>query len=221
MDSFELNKFIGATLGTVFVVFSLAIASDAIFATHAPETPGFAIEVAEGAGGAAPEAPADTGPEPVAPLLASADTGAGESVFKKCAACHTVEQGGANKVGPNLWDIVGRPVASHEGFSYSAAMQEYSQGQSVNWEYKNLNAFLAAPKKYISGTAMGFAGLKKVEDRANLIAWLREQADNPLPLPAEGDAAAAEGDAAAAPAEGETAAAPAEGEAAQTEGQAQ
>ncbi|MAW89255.1 MAG: cytochrome c family protein [Phyllobacteriaceae bacterium] len=214
MDSFELNKFIGATLGTVFVVFSLAIASDAIFATHAPETPGYAIEVAEDAGGAAPEAPADTGPEPVEPLLASADTGAGESVFKKCAACHTIEQGGANKVGPNLWGVVGRPVASHEGFSYSGAMQEYSQGQSVNWEYQNLNAFLAAPKKYISGTSMGFAGLKKVDERANLIAWMREQADNPLPLPAEGDAAAA-------PAEGDTAAAPAEGGAAEGEGQAQ
>lgn len=203
MDSFEINKFIGATLGTVFVVFTLAIASDAIFATHAPETPGFVIEAAEG-GAAAPEAAADTGPEPVEPLLASADTGAGEAVFKKCAACHTVEQGGANKVGPNLWGVVGRPVASHEGFSYSGAMQEYSQGQSVHWEYKNLNAFLAGPKKYISGTSMGFAGLKKVEDRANLIAWLREHADSPLPLPAEGDAAAA-------PAEGDTAAAPAEG----------
>ncbi|MFP1630128.1 c-type cytochrome [Zhengella sp. ZM62] len=214
MDSFELNKFIGATLGTVFVVFSLAIASDAIFATHAPETPGYVIEVAEDAGGAAPEAPADTGPEPVAPLLASADLGAGESVFKKCASCHTVEKGGANKVGPNLWGVVGRPVASHEGFSYSGAMQEYSQGQSVNWEYKNLNAFLAAPKKYISGTSMGFAGLKKVDERANLIAWLREQADSPLPLPAEGDAAEA-------PAEGDTAVAPADGAAAEGESQAQ
>ncbi|PHP69091.1 cytochrome c family protein [Zhengella mangrovi] len=213
MDSFELNKFIGATLGTVFVVFSLSIASDAIFESHDPEQPGYVIQAAEGGAENTGGEAKDTGPEPVAPLLASADPAEGEKVFKKCAACHTVDKGGANKVGPNLWGVVGRPIASHEGFSYSGSMQEFSQGQSLVWDYDHLNHFLAAPKKYISGTAMGFAGLKKVEDRANLLAWLRTQEDTPYPLPAAGDAAApaANGDAAAAPAAGDANAAPAEG----------
>lgn len=180
MDSFELNKIIGALLGAVFIVFSVSLVSDSIFSDHAPDKPGFIIEAAEAkedAGGGEP-----AGPEPIGPLLASADVGKGEKVFKKCAACHTVDNGGANKVGPNLWDIVNRPVASHEGFAYSGPMKEYAQGGSA-WEYENLSQFLLAPKKYIKGTSMGFAGLKKPEDRANAIAYLRSLSDNPAPLP--------------------------------------
>jgi cytochrome c len=227
MDSFEFNKVIGALLATVFVVFSVAIVSDSIFATAAPERPGFAIEAAEPeqGGEAAGGAPAE---EPIAVLLANADPAAGQAVFKKCAACHTDDKSGANKVGPNLWNIVNRPIASHEGFSYSAAMKEFAQGGSVVWDYEHLNHFLASPKGYIKGTAMGFAGVKKADERANLIAYLRTTADSPAPLPeagaapapsdasapAEGGAAPAEGG--AAPAEG--GAAPAEGGAAPAEG---
>lgn len=189
MDSFELNKIIGAVLGTVFIVFSISIVSDAIFEAHAPENPGFAIEAAEaGDGGDTKE---EAGPEPIAPLLASADVAKGQAVFKKCAACHTVENGGANKVGPNLWDIVNRTVGTHEGFSYSGAMKEYAQGGSVAWDYESLSQFLLAPKKFLRGTAMGFAGLKKIDDRANIIAYLRTLSDSPAPLP---EAAAAEED---------------------------
>ena len=215
MDSFELNKIIGAFLGVVFIVFSVSLISDAIFATHPPETPGYAIAVPEGEatdGGEA--APAE---ESVLPLLASADPAAGEAVFKRCAACHTGEQGGPNKVGPNLWGIVNRPVASHEGFSYSGAMKEFSEGGQNTWTYDHLDHFLTNPKGLVPGTAMSFAGLKNVEDRANLIAYLRTLSDQPAPLPeaAPADAAGAEG--AAAPAEGGTEAAPAEGEAAPAE----
>lgn len=180
MDSFEYNKLIGAFLGTVFVVFSVSLISDAIFAAPAPEKPGFAIEAAEEGGGEA-GGPA-AAEEPIAVLLASANAEAGAAVFKKCGACHTGEKGGANKVGPNLWGIVNRPVASHEGFSYSAGMKEFAAGGTV-WDYDHLNHFLTSPKALVKGTAMSFAGVKKPDERANLIAYLRTLADTPVPLP--------------------------------------
>jgi cytochrome c len=202
MDSFELNKLIGAFLGTVFVVFSISLVSDAIFAAPVPERPGFVIAVTEeeSGGGGGGEAAAQ---ESVLPLLASADLDKGAAVFKKCAACHTDDAGGANKVGPNLWGVVNRPIASHEGFSYSGAMKEFSQGGSVKWDYEHLDHFLLSPKGLVKGTAMGFAGLKKIDERADVIAYLRSKADSPEPLPEASAAPAPEN--ASAPAEGEAA----------------
>ena len=221
MDSFELNKLIGAFLGVVFVMFSVSIVSDSIFAAHGPEKPGYIIEAVEEEAGGGEEEAAEV---PIATLLAAADPAAGEAVFKKCAACHTGDKGGANKVGPNLWGIVNRPVASHEGFSYSGAMQEFSQGGSVVWDYEHLSQFLKAPRSYVKGTAMAFAGIKKPEEEANLIAYLRTLSDNPPPLPeapAEEAAAPAEGgDAAPAEEAAPAAEEPAAGEAAPAEGEA-
>jgi cytochrome c len=218
MDSFEFNKVLGALLGTVFIVFTIGIVSDSIFAAPVPEKEGFAIVAAEpeegGAGGA--EAAAEV---PVAALLASANAEAGAAVFKKCAACHSIEKGGPNKVGPDLWDVVNRPIASHGGFAYSSAMKDFSEGGKVVWDYDHLNHFLASPKGYVKGTAMGFAGIKKDDERANLIAYLRSQADSPAPLPEasapapENTAAPADAAAPAAAPAGEAAPAPA-GEAA-------
>ena len=203
----NMNMAVGAFLGTVFVLMSVSIASEGIFHSETPEKEGFAI-VAEEA------APAEAAPEvaatPIAVLLASADAAAGEGVFKKCASCHSIEKGGPNKVGPDLWGVVERPIASHEGFSYSAAMTEFSKGGSEKWTFEHLNAFLTAPKQHIPGTAMGFAGIKKDDERANLIMYLHTQADSPVPLPTP-DAATADG--AAAPADAapaDAAAAPAE-----------
>ncbi|MDQ6435747.1 cytochrome c family protein [Mesorhizobium sp. LHD-90] len=215
MDSFEFNKLIGGLLGAVFVVFSISLVSDAIFAAPAPEKPGYAVEAAEeehGGGAAGGEAAA---PESVLPLLASANPEAGAAVFKKCAACHTDDSGGANKVGPNLWGVVNRPIASHAGFAYSAPMKDFAQGGKVVWDYEHLDHFLASPKGLVKGTAMGFAGLKKVQERADVIAYLRTTADSPAPLPeASAAPAAPAAEPASAPADATKpadAAAPAEG----------
>lgn len=221
MDSFEINKLIGGLLGTVFVIFSVGIVSNSLFSSPAPEKPGFVIEAAEPTegGAAAPAAKA----VPIADLLAKADPAKGEAIFKKCQACHSGEKGGPNKVGPDLWSVVDRPVGEHEGFAYSAGMKAFSNGGAEKWTYDNLNHFLTSPKNFVKGTAMGFAGLKADNERADLIAFLRTLSDNPVPLPAPGaadaggdakpaDAAAKPADAAAKPAEGAAPAAkPAEG----------
>ena len=118
-------------------------------------------------------------PESVNALLADADIAAGEKLIRKCTACHSIDQGGANKVGPNLWNVVGAPKAGHDGFSYSRALTALDGA----WTYEDLNQFLAKPKAFAPGTKMGFAGLKDVGDRANLIAFLRTLSAAPQPLP--------------------------------------
>jgi cytochrome c len=178
----NLNTYAGAFLGTVFVMMTVGILGEAIFHSETPEEAGFAIVASEGGGGGETEAAAGPSVEPIAPLLASADADKGASVFKKCQACHTVEEGGANKVGPNLWDIVNHPVATREGFKYSSAMTEFAAGGTV-WDYEHLNHFIKKPKDLVPGTAMGFAGLSKIQDRADLIAYLRSMSGNPAPLP--------------------------------------
>ena len=117
--------------------------------------------------------------EQISMFLTSASFEKGEKLFKKCSACHSYEKGGANKVGPNLWNIINRPKASIQDFTYSKALAEFSG----NWGYEELNQFLFKPKEYIQGTKMNFSGLKKEEDRADLLLFLREQADIPADLP--------------------------------------
>jgi cytochrome c len=183
MDSFQLNKLAGAFLGTVFIIMTIGIASDALFDSPAPEKPGYLIEAAEAATGEAAAGGEPAKVELIAPLLAAADPKAGEVVFKKCTACHSGDNGGANKVGPNLWNIVNRPAAAHEGFAYSAGMKEFAAGGATTWDYEKLSSFLLAPKATVKGTAMGFAGVKKIDERANLIAYLRTLSDSPAALP--------------------------------------
>jgi len=134
---------------------------------------------------AAPAAAASAAAAPAAPadfktLLASADPAAGEKVFGKCKACHNAEKGGANQVGPNLWNVVGAPIGHHEGFPYSAAIEAKS---GEKWTYDELNVYLTSPKAFAPGTKMTFPGLSKPEDRANVIAYLRTRNDSPPPLP--------------------------------------
>jgi len=201
-----------AFLATVFVVMTTGILSDTLFHAPAPEKPGFIIEAAEAStGGEAAPAKEEVS---IAVLMQSADPARGETVFKRCAACHTSEKGGANKVGPHLWDVLDRPAASVDGFGYSAAMKAFG-AEGNKWDYEHLNKFLTSPKGYIKGTAMGFAGDKKDNERADLIAFLRTLADNPAPLPtadatpAEGGEAKPEGEAAPAAGEAEKPADPA------------
>jgi cytochrome c len=182
MDSFEMNKILGAILGTALVVVALNIASGAIFAPEKPAKPGYNIVVPKAAG-TEEKAPAEKEP-PVAQLLASADPKRGEDAAKVCQACHTFEKGGANKIGPNLWGVVGRARATMSGFDYSGGMK--SMGGT--WTVEDLNQFLAHPQVFVSGTKMTFGGLTRPQTRADVIAYLNSLSDNPAPLPKAADA---------------------------------
>ena len=200
MSNLTFNKIAGAGLATVLAIVGLREVTTGLFTVAAPEKPGYLIEAAVEAGGEA--AAADVLPD-FGTVLPAADVKAGEAVFAKCQSCHNVANGGANGTGPNLWGVVGLKPGSHAGFAYSAALTEFGAKQPV-WDDLRLYEFLKAPAKYIPGTKMSFVGLKKSEDRVNLIAYLRAQGGT-LPMPAPNPAAAAP---AAAPAD---AAAPAAG----------
>ncbi len=170
----------GAFLAIAVIVMTMSLISDALFHAEVPETFGYQIAEAEGS------APAQVEEEEViasiAPLLASADSSAGGSVFKKCSSCHNAVDGGANKVGPNLWSILGATPGAVADFKYSSAMVAYGE-TGEPWGFESLNKFLLKPKEYIKGTSMGFAGLSKEADRANLLVYLNEQSASPLPFP--------------------------------------
>ena len=185
MDELRLNKvFAGFLFAALLLMAGVKIADVMVPHQELAEN-AYVIEVAETTSIAA-AAPVDTGPEPILALLAGADLGAGEKLSKKCSACHVFDAGGQNKVGPALWNVVNRPLGASEGYAYSDALAGFGGA----WDYAALNAFLAKPKGYISGTKMNFAGLKKPEDRANLIAWMRAKADSPAALPSADDIAA-------------------------------
>ena len=190
------NTIAGWVLAGGIVALGLSIVSGMYFHAEAPEKEGFAV-VAEAVGEAGGAAAV-----PIATLLATADVAKGEAVFKKCAACHTIAQGGPNGIGPNLWAAMGKPHGHVAGFSYSDALKSVPG----NWDFEGMDKWLANPKKYAPGTKMTFAGLGNPEERANLIAYLNAQGSNlPLPPPPAADAAAPAADAAT----GEAAAAPA------------
>jgi cytochrome c len=180
MDSFELNKILGAILGTCLVLLVTSFTAHALFAPEKPEKPGFAIAAKE-AGGAAKEGAAAAAPsEPIEKLLQTASVEKGAAAAKVCQTCHTFEKNGPNRVGPNLYDIVGdKKGEGRGGFNFSAAMK----AKGGTWTDQDLNQFLTNPKAFIPGTAMGFAGIQKDSQRADVIDYLHSLSEHPVPLP--------------------------------------
>jgi cytochrome c len=185
MDSFELNKILGALLFTCLCLLALSIGAEAMFHPVKPAKPGFEVAVKEhAAGGEQAKAEPD---EPIEKLLASATIDKGANAAKKCAACHTFGKGEPNRVGPNLYGVVGRPKGTEGGFDYSAGLK----GKGGNWSVADLNAFLTNPKAFVPGTKMSFAGVPRGSERADVIAFLNSKSDAPAPLPKAADAGTA------------------------------
>jgi cytochrome c len=180
MDSFELNKIIGAILGTLLFVMGVGLLAEAVYEPR-EAGPGVNLPVPEGT--AVAEAAEPVAATPIAVLLASADVAAGQSAARKCQSCHNFAEGSGNKTGPVLWDTVGKTIATHDGFAYSAIFEEYREAGRA-WTYEDLNQFLLAPRDYAPGTKMNFAGLKNEAERANVIAYMASLSASPVPFPA-------------------------------------
>ena len=179
MDSFEINKIVAAVLMVALLVIGIGKLSDVIFHVEKPETPGYTVEVeqvstASSSTTTTPEEKVD-----IAALMAMGDIASGEKIFKKCAACHSIIKGGKNAIGPALYNVVGRKVGAVEDYKYSKALAAYEK----EWTFEELNGFLKKPAKYIKGTKMAYAGLRKEADRASVIKYLNENSDSPVPLP--------------------------------------
>lgn len=179
MDSFEFNKIAAAFLTTALVFIGIKEIGNAIYHVDKPEKSAYIVEgVEETTTSGKVEKKAEESLAPITPILASASLDNGAKVFKKCAACHSINQGGKNNIGPALWGVVNRKVGGVEGFKYSAALSGYGK----NWTFEELNGFLHKPRKYIKGTKMAFAGLRKEKDRADVIAYMNSKSDSPAPL---------------------------------------
>ena len=177
MDSFEVNKIIAAILVTVLLVFGIGKISDKIFHVKKPDVQGYKVEVTMVSTSATEEIAGNQ--VDISALLALGDVENGKKVFKKCAACHSIAQDGKNKIGPKLYNVVGRAVGSVSDYKYSKALASYG----AEWNWEQLNGFLIKPATWIKGNKMGFAGLKKEEDRASVMLYLNENSDSPKPLP--------------------------------------
>ncbi len=181
MDSFEINKIVASILLIALLFIGIGKISNLIFNIEKPETAGYKVELPEsGTVNQISETASQVVEEvDIASLLALGDLAHGEKVFKKCSACHSINKGGENKIGPALYNVLGRQVGGVEAYKYSSALVDYGK----SWTFEEMNGFLRKPSSYIKGTKMAFAGLRKEKDRASVILYLNQNSDSPLPLP--------------------------------------
>ena len=179
MDSFELNKIIAAVLMVALLVIGLGKIADGVFHVKKPENPGYKVEVESKSTSNTSQVTTAEVKIDIAALMAQGDAESGKKIFKKCAACHSINKGGGNKIGPALYNVVGRKVGGVEGYKYSKALASYGK----EWTFEELNGFLKKPASYLRGTKMSYAGLRKEIDRASIIKYLNQSGDNPKPLP--------------------------------------
>ena len=179
MDSFEVNKIIAAILLIALILIGIGKISDIAFHVDKPSKSAYKIEITESTSAKNLTNEVVKEKVDISALLALGNISHGEKVFKKCAACHLVNKGGENKIGPALYGVLGRKVASKDDYKYSKAMASYDK----NWTFEEMNGYLKKPQRYIKGTKMAFAGLRKEKDRASVILYLNQNSDNPLPLP--------------------------------------
>ena len=179
MDSFEINKIIAAVLLVALLVIGIGKVSNILFYVEKPKTPGYAVEVEQASGSSITTTEVVEKVVDIAALMALGDVASGEKIFKKCAACHSINKGGKHKIGPALYNVVGRKVGGVEDYKYSKALIAYEK----EWTFEELNGFLIKPAKHIKGTKMAYAGLRKETDRASVIKYLNANSDSPLPLP--------------------------------------
>mgnify|MGYP001456665654 FL=1 len=180
MDSFEINKIIAAVLMVALLIIGIGKLSDIIFYVEKPKTPGYAVELEQAVASSAQSNSEKTVEKiDIASLMSLGDLSTGEKVFKKCAACHSIVKGGKNNIGPALYNVVGRKVGVVSDYKYSKALANYEK----EWTFEELNGYLIKPAKWIKGTKMAFAGLRKEKDRASVILYLNQFSDSPLQLP--------------------------------------
>ena len=181
MDSFEINKVIASILLVALLIIGIGKLSNIIFKVDKLQSSAYKVELPDNDAKQVSKENVTKVEDKVdiSALMALGDIAHGEKVFKKCSACHSIEAGGGNKIGPALYNVVGRKIAAVQDYKYSKALVEYKK----NWSFEELNGFLIKPQKWIKGTKMAYAGLRKEKDRASVILYLNKYTDNPLPLP--------------------------------------
>jgi len=179
MNSFELNKIIAAVLMVVLLVIGLGKIADGVFHVKKPKIPGYQVEVESQLTSGTSQTVEVIEKTDIAAVMALGDIASGEKIFKKCAACHSINKGGRNKIGPALYNVVGRAVGGVNDYKYSKTLASYDK----EWTFEELNGFLTKPSSYLKGTKMSYAGLRKEKDRASVIKYLNQNSDNPKLLP--------------------------------------
>ena len=179
MDSFEINKIVAAILLVALMLIGISKISNVIFHVDKPDKPGYTVEVEQVSSDTTISNNEVEEKIDIAAIMALGDVASGEKIFKKCVACHSINKGGKNKIGPALYNVVGRKIGSVADYKYSKALVAYEK----EWNFEELNGFLLKPAKWIKGTKMAYAGLRKEEDRASIIKYLNQNSDSPLQLP--------------------------------------